>query len=663
MNQLKKLPELLLPAGNVENFRAAVAAGADAVYLGLQKFNARGRASNFSNSQFISVLDEAKIKQVKVYIALNTVIKNSELSQVLDLLWFLSKTSVSAVIIQDWGVYHLIKKCFPKLPIHASTQMGNHNSLGANYSDSKGFERIVLARELTKPELTAIKQNSKIELECFIHGALCYSFSGMCLFSSFIGGVGANRGLCAQLCRRSFTNSDNKYLFSLKDNQLVEELAFFKDLGIDSLKIEGRMKSAEYVYTTASAYRKALGNLKDISASKQMLSDDFGREKTAYFLGGNVSQAITLYPNTGTYLGKVLESNVAGILFESNRNLQNGFRIRFVASKTDEPFNLKIENIEFKTDEAYFLPVPNAKIKKGDQVFLIGGIMPLSFSNKIKNPERMPSSSMPTLLKQKALKSVQMKLHKTQRQLWVRVGSVEALQSLNLSSIQQIILSDSEIFKNLNPKTAIIQKYKDKIWIELPKFISEVNLPFYQNAIKNLFKKGLKQFMLSHLSQKLLLPTDARFATNENVYVFNDAASSLIKEEGAKHFTYPFEIDFSTLYSMRNRSGIVPLYFYPDLFYSRMPVSIRSEEQVFYDAEKRKYKKIVKDGMTIVRPEKAVSTLKFRPKMEQLGYTHFLLDFSNLQVSKKEFERIIKAFQKSENISETSIFNLKRDLK
>ena len=179
-------PELLLPAGNIEAFFAALEGGADAIYLGLKQFNARGRAANFLPAQLTTMAKIAAEKGVKLYVTLNTVIKNSELPELLDTLFFLSKTKIAAVIIQDWGSYHLIKKYFPGLVFHASTQMANHNSAGVNFSAKMGFERVILARELTLDELELTMKKAKTEVEIFIHGALCYSFSGMCLFSSYL---------------------------------------------------------------------------------------------------------------------------------------------------------------------------------------------------------------------------------------------------------------------------------------------------------------------------------------------------------------------------------------------------------------------------------------------------------------------------------------------
>ena len=234
-----KRPELLAPVGNIESFYAALNAGADAVYLGLPEFNARVRASNFTRPMLRFALKKAHEKNVRVYITLNILLKNKELAQLFDLLSFLDVIGVDGIIIQDWGVYYLARKYFSRLNLHASTQMGNHNSEGVNYGFSKGIVRTVMARELTMPELELISQRSKADLEVFVHGALCYSFSGMCLFSSYLGGQGANRGLCKQSCRRVYQEGGEQHaFFSLKDNQQVQNLRKLMSLNIRSLKIE-----------------------------------------------------------------------------------------------------------------------------------------------------------------------------------------------------------------------------------------------------------------------------------------------------------------------------------------------------------------------------------------------------------------------------------------
>lgn len=658
------LPELLLPAGNIENFRAAIKGGADAIYLGLSKFNARGRALNFTNKQFVSILSEAKEKGVKVYVTVNTVIKNNEISDLLDMIWFLSKTSVSAIIIQDWGVYYLAKKYSQNIVLHASTQMGNHNSIGANYSKKKGFERVILARELTEKELFEIKKNTSIDLEIFVHGALCYSFSGMCMFSSFNGGAGANRGVCTQNCRRVYIDGDKKHLFSLKDFQLIDKIQEIVKLGIASVKVEGRLKSAEYVYTVANAYRKAIDNFKNISEAKEQLKFDFAREKTSYFFGGNVSDAITENTNIGVFLGEIIEINDDNFVLSSDIEILVGYRMRVISKKNVENINLKVISVVNKLDNLYEIKVENSEFIVGDKVYLIGGFEEMKFSNKIKEITNAPSQQMHKLLKDSAFKAVKTNNSNGKQKIFIRINSLKWLTFVKFSEVDFVILnlSASEITE-FNPATNFIKTQSNKIFIELPKFISEGKIKFYKNICEDLYRKGINNFMLSHISQKMIIPLKANFSTNENVYVFNDAASKFLSEEMVKYFTYPLENDFENYYSMRNREGLVPVYFHPDLFYSRMPVKIENAENEFVDESKTKYKKTVIDGVTIVRPKYGVSFLQFKSKFEKLGYRNFLLNFSGELPSKENFEKILKAFNFGNKIEETTLFNLKRELK
>ena len=346
------IPELLLPVGNTESFYAALEGGADAIYLGLRKFNARVRAKNFALNQLQSILKESKKNKIKVYLTLNTLLKNQELPELLDTLFILSQTTISAIIIQDWGVYLLIKKFFPKLKIHASTQMKTHNSIGTEFLLEKGFERVILARELIFSELTEISRKTKIELEIFTHGALCYSFSGMCLFSSFLGGMSANRGQCKQPCRRIYHSSDYaNYFFSLKDLQLIEILPKIQKLNIKTLKIEGTMKSAEYVYNVARAYRMALDYPDTIEAAKEILKYDFGREKTSYFLGKNNSRSITENPYLGIFIGEISKCSKNEFSFKSLHPLSVRNRIRILPESGENTRIIKIKEFKKETGD------------------------------------------------------------------------------------------------------------------------------------------------------------------------------------------------------------------------------------------------------------------------------------------------------------------------
>ena len=306
-----KKPELLLPAGNIDMAMCAFEGGADAVYAGMQQFNARQRAKNFSKNEMASLIEYAHQNNKKVYFTLNTLLKNKETYELVDLLEELNIMRPDAIIIQDWGVYYLISKYFKQNKIHASTQMGVHNSIGNEDAKNRGFERVVLARELTFHELEEVAKKKTTQLELFIHGSLCYSMSGHCLFSSYLGGMSANRGLCKQPCRRLFAVSkEQHYLFSLKDLQLIDYIPEIIDLGIESLKIEGRMKSADYVYNTARAYRMAIDDNNRIEEAKNILNRDLARDKTAYFMGSDIHDIFSS-PTVGGYLGKVDNFNAS----------------------------------------------------------------------------------------------------------------------------------------------------------------------------------------------------------------------------------------------------------------------------------------------------------------------------------------------------------------
>ena len=277
--------ELLAPSGNIESFMAAVSAGADAVYVGLKDFSARAKAKNFSYKQLKEICSYAHQKNVKVFVAVNTLVKNLEIKSVLNTLEQISLSGADAIIVQDLGVAYLSKKYFPNIRLHASTQLTIHNSYGAIQAKQMGFERAVLARELSFDEIKSIKNKSNIELEIFCHGALCFCVSGLCLFSSFIGGYSGNRGHCAQPCRRLWSVDGKKgYFLSPKDFQLIDYIKQIKETGITSLKIEGRLKSADYVNKTVRAYRLLIDSdetnyEQNLKQAKEILSLDYADKK------------------------------------------------------------------------------------------------------------------------------------------------------------------------------------------------------------------------------------------------------------------------------------------------------------------------------------------------------------------------------------------------
>ena len=280
------LPELLAPAGDMECLYAAVAGGADAVYVGGKRFGARAFAKNFDIDELASAVRYCHIHGVKLYVTLNTLIEDKELPDAVSYAAELYRIGVDALIVADLGVISAIRRLVPNLEIHASTQMSVHNSLGANAAAQMGITRVVPARELSLENIRSIVDNSPCEIEVFLHGALCVCHSGQCLFSSLVGGRSGNRGECAQPCRLPFNNG--KYILSLKDLSLANHVTELIESGVASLKIEGRMKSPEYVFAVTNAYRHMLDeyrNAKD--AENDILRRAFSRGgfTDGYFVG------------------------------------------------------------------------------------------------------------------------------------------------------------------------------------------------------------------------------------------------------------------------------------------------------------------------------------------------------------------------------------------
>ncbi|APG28252.1 peptidase U32 [Syntrophotalea acetylenivorans] len=336
-------PQLLAPAGSLEAFFAAMENGADAVYCGLKEFSARAKARNISLTELEGMLSYARQRDRQIYVTVNTLVKEAELPRLAETLAALEALAVDGVILQDLAVWRLIRKHFPGLRLHASTQMTIHNSAGVRMLERMGFSRAVLARELTLEEIAVIRRNTSMELEHFVHGALCFCFSGQCYFSSWLGGRSGNRGRCAQPCRRIYhSRGKDGYYFSPNDLSAIDLLPELAAAGIGSFKIEGRMKSAEYVANVVSAYRQVLDapqkqRTAALKQSKELLKASFGRLPTKGFLTGPNPTDIaipTLKGATGRFLGEVQAVRGTQLTFKSRDRLHVGDRLR-IQPKSD----------------------------------------------------------------------------------------------------------------------------------------------------------------------------------------------------------------------------------------------------------------------------------------------------------------------------------------
>ncbi len=346
MLQKNLIPELLAPAGNLECAVAAFESGADAVYAGLSRFNAREKSDNFSFSDMSKLSAYAKKHKKKVYLTLNTLIKEHELEEVFNDLDRIAPLNIDAVIVQDIGIVRMIRNFFPEMSIHASTQMGIHNSMGVHIAEIMGISRVILERQVTLDELEAIIKASTLEIEVFIHGALCCSLSGNCLFSSWIGGWSGNRGKCKQPCRRRYHSKtgENGFFFSTQDLYTLDLIPRLKKMGVSSLKIEGRLKKADYVSRSVTAYRMMLDaepekERETLGKTKIILAGSPGRKWSSGFYTEESMKNVVQYTSSGisgALSGEIKTVSEKWFTVVVSRELKTGDRIRIQSRSADE---------------------------------------------------------------------------------------------------------------------------------------------------------------------------------------------------------------------------------------------------------------------------------------------------------------------------------------
>lgn len=481
----RNVPELLAPAGSMDALKAAINAGADAVYLAGKQFGARHYAANFDDAELKEAVRYAHLRGVKIYVTVNTLIKDHELQDIAKYLLFLYEIGVDAILVQDIGVASLAKKIVPDLDLHASTQMTIHNLESVKWASEFGFKRVVLAREMQLAEIEKIGRKLKseeIELEIFAHGALCYSYSGQCLLSSFIGGRSGNRGMCAQPCRKPYdlilgekdeygrpinitkAMIKEKYLLSTRDLAIYEDLERISKSSVHSLKIEGRMRSPEYVAIVVSIYRKARDSIakgkwkpkkKDINDLKLAFNRDF----------------------TSGYLLEKNESTVMSRDRPGNRGVYIGFVIDY--NKKSKEAVIKIENdiIPEKGDGIVFIPINQNKAEYGMAIHE----SPSIYKNKVKFKVQHPlkSGSLVYITRRKSL-----------------MDKAQKMTSSAPDKLKNQIIVDLDILIETDGSILLKSKFSspDKTLMELklyPDFKMQpaIKKPVNEEVIENQFRK------------------------------------------------------------------------------------------------------------------------------------------------------------------------------
>lgn len=372
--------ELLAPAGDIEAGYAALYYGADAVYLGLQKFSARATATNFDEKNLNEFTAYAHHLGRKVYAAINTLVQENELEDLLKTLDICSRCKIDAVILQDLGVARIIKHSYPELEMHASTQMAVHNKEGALFLKSLGFTRVVVARELTLPEIKEIASIDGLETEAFIHGALCYSYSGLCQFSALEMGRSANRGKCLYPCRACFEkNGQNKHFFSMKDMALGEDVL---KMPVTSLKIEGRKKSALYVAAVTDYYRHILDGKGADYKKEENIKQIFSRPWCKFHFNGKSKDIIdrNFVGHRGLQIGKISKLNKGYLELVLGADIGRFDGLQIDVKGVEKPFGFSVQNIKLNGKNVFEakkgqtveieLPKKYPELKKGYPVYL-----------------------------------------------------------------------------------------------------------------------------------------------------------------------------------------------------------------------------------------------------------------------------------------------------
>lgn len=526
---MKKI-ELLSPAGNIECLKAAVYAGCDAVYVGGKNFGARSYAGNFTLEELEAAVNFCHLYDVKIYVTVNTIIYEEEVKAFMKYIDNLVNINVDALIMQDIGMIDLVRQTYPNFEIHASTQMHIHNEEGVLFAKNLGVNRVVLARETPIEKVKEIKEKTNMDIEIFGHGALCVSYSGQCFMSYLIGGRSGNRGTCAQCCRQKYSLEidsnvviKDKYILSMKDLCTLENLDKFIEAGIDSIKIEGRMKRKEYVYLVTSIYRKAIDSYYDegkINITKKDLLElykIFNRKFTKGFLFNEKNDNITneYRPNhMGIEIGKVIKVNNGMIKckIDGELNINDGIRI---LDNNDIGFivtNIYKKNKLIKTIQSDTIEIKTKfKPKEGSII-----VKTTDYKQLKEIDKKLESNSRKVLINIKisVKKDKNIELELINNNIKINVNGEIPFKAINKP------ITKNDIEKQINRLGNTIYKI-DKLEIELD---DDLFIPL--SELNNLRRKALELLENKKLEKKVYKkneykrnPIDYKKENEKNIYV------------------------------------------------------------------------------------------------------------------------------------------------
>lgn len=600
MNMRNRDFELLAPAGNINIFKAVIEAGADAVYVGGSMFGARAYANNFDEEELLYAIDYAHLKGVKVYLTVNTLLKNDEIEKLYDYLLPFYERGLDAVLVQDLGALKLIHDRFPDLAIHTSTQMTVTGIDGVRFLKQFGVQRVVMAREVSLAEMKEIHEKCGMEIEAFVHGALCYSYSGQCLFSSMLGGRSGNRGRCAQPCRLPYCvgNKKDTYILSLKDMCGINDLQKLKESGVYSLKIEGRMKQAGYASGVVAYYRRYIDSMKEVSdkdykniaglGNRCGFTDKYyfehnGTDMVTFEKPNFVSDASDELPQFSKIKiqGKLtlkeaepgaLTVSCGGYRFTSymdpvSHALKAPAERKNVAeriSKTgDTPF--EFENIDITMDNDIF--VPNGALNKLRREAIEGlqneilmqykRIASASYGWKSKKTSEIKPSGDPKVIAS------------------VRDGK-QLYRLLEYDNISEIYIDSSkygrrDFVKEFSDDVFCVNNAEKKAYLALPVIFRRSTRDYFETISDQLKKIDFEGFIVRNYEEFFWVKT--RFAgkkivTDHNMYTYNDMAKSMFFDNGADADTMPLELNQKEINRRNNKGSQMIIYGYYPLMVS-----------------------------------------------------------------------------------------------
>lgn len=598
--------ELLAPAGNLEILKGVIESGADAVYVGGSMFGARAYANNFTEEELLEAIDFAHLRGVKVYLTVNTLIKNSEFSKLYDYLLVYYKRGLDAVIVQDIGVVKAIHEYFPSMEIHTSTQMTVTGADGVRFLSQFGVTRVVMAREVSLAEMKRIHEETGMELEAFVHGALCYSYSGQCLFSSILGGRSGNRGRCAQPCRLPYTVEGKKdeYILSLKDMCGIKALDKLHDAGVYSLKIEGRMKQLEYACGVVKYYRSYIDSMKPVTDADYERIKALGNRcgfTDRYYFDHNGSDMVTyVKPNFVSNAAEpspekrklsiegelVLREGEPGSLTVKRGDVTYKASIEPVSAALKAPLDKKaaIDRIN-KTGDTDF-EFSHIKAQIGENVFVpngalnklrrdaISGLCDKLLKKYYRNDARYADMSGLTALPEHVVKSdaahdeaindyTTICSCMTRAQLDTLIG----YECFDVFYLDFDMYDRKTLIQQFADDVKSLTKRNKKVYLMLPTILRADSSDYFVSIAKELDKVSFEGFVVKNYEELYLtenLFTDKKVILDHNMYTFNDVSKSAFFEHGVSGDTVPLELNSREIMHRNNIGSQMIVYgYYP----------------------------------------------------------------------------------------------------